>query len=208
MSNYDNNNKEKNGHLQDHDVALFRDFCRYVKPLKKDNRVIPASNRSTKKTIFKEKSFCKKPLQTPCRANRSSLDMFNNSDTYSIDSIQKVAADTILSYSQPHLHRNLSRKIKRGTPSIKATLDLHQYTINEALHKTTHFLQTCRKKNIRWVLIIHGKGSCSKNGIPALKSFLNQWLKTKSYVLAFHSAQSKDGGTGALYVLLKMKKGE
>jgi DNA-nicking Smr family endonuclease len=32
---------------------------------------------------------------------------------------------------------------------------------------------------------------------------VNRWLRAVDNVLAFHSAQAKDGGSGAVYVLLK-----
>jgi len=207
MSNHDKN-KEKDDTAKDHDTALFRQFCQSVRPLKKDNRITVTPDRSKKKPIFNKKAYYNRPLELPYEINRKTEDTFNDLDSFSIGTIEKVASEAVLTYSQPHLHRNLYRQMKRGTLSIEATLDLHQHTADEAVHKTTHFLQTCRERNIRWVLIIHGKGSFSKKGVPVLKSLLNKWLRTKPYVLAFHSAQPKDGGAGALYVLLKLKKGK
>ncbi|EXJ09223.1 Smr domain protein [Nitrincola nitratireducens] len=39
-----------------------------------------------------------------------------------------------------------------------------------------------------------------------IKSCVNDWLQQIPQVLAFTSAQPKDGGTGAVYVLLKRNK--
>ncbi len=56
----------------------------------------------------------------------------------------------------------------------------------------------------RCLLIIHGKGS--HNGkAPVLKNLVRHWLPQFPQVLAFHSALTRDGGAGALYVLLKEK---
>ncbi len=48
---------------------------------------------------------------------------------------------------------------------------------------------------------LHGKGSARSQ--PILKNHVVAWLKQCSQVSALHSAQAKDGGAGALYVLLR-----
>jgi DNA-nicking Smr family endonuclease len=53
------------------------------------------------------------------------------------------------------------------------------------------------------VRIIHGKGKSSEGKLPVLKGKVNSWLRQKGEVLAFCSARPNDGGTGAVYVLLK-----
>jgi len=51
--------------------------------------------------------------------------------------------------------------------------------------------------------VVHGKGYSSPNNKPVIKAYVNRWLRESETVLAFHSAQKQDGGTGAVYVLLK-----
>jgi DNA-nicking Smr family endonuclease len=53
------------------------------------------------------------------------------------------------------------------------------------------------------VRIIHGKGHGSHQKRPVLKQYVNHWLRQRDEVLAFCSARQVDGGTGAVYVLLK-----
>jgi DNA-nicking Smr family endonuclease len=53
---------------------------------------------------------------------------------------------------------------------------------------------------------VHGKGNGSWQKQPVLKNKLNQWLRQRDEVLAFCSARPCDGGTGAIYVLLKKRK--
>ena len=55
----------------------------------------------------------------------------------------------------------------------------------------------------RCVRIVHGKGLSSEGKLPVLKVKVNSWLRQKDDVLAFCSARPQDGGTGAVYVLLK-----
>ena len=52
-------------------------------------------------------------------------------------------------------------------------------------------------------IIIHGKGYGSGIEGPKLKNFVDQYLQYNPNVLAYHSAQQRDGGTGAVYVQLK-----
>jgi DNA-nicking Smr family endonuclease len=62
----------------------------------------------------------------------------------------------------------------------------------------------------RGVLIVHGRGHGSKDNVPVLKERLKSWLargRIGRSILAFTSARPADGGTGALYVLLRRRRG-
>jgi len=101
---------------------------------------------------------------------------------------------------------NILRKLKRGEISVERHLDLHGKKRDEAKQLLKTFIEDARRQSIRCVLIIHGKGIHSKDYIPIIKEALKSWLVSKSvgrHILAFCSAQPKDGGTGAVYVLLR-----
>ena len=56
------------------------------------------------------------------------------------------------------------------------------------------------------MLVIHGRGHNSPAGLPVLREQMSRWLTrgaTGKSVLAFCTARPKDGGGGALYVLLR-----
>jgi DNA-nicking Smr family endonuclease len=55
-------------------------------------------------------------------------------------------------------------------------------------------------------MVIHGKAFSQSGQQPVLKSYVNDWLRQLPQVLAFCSAQPKDGGSGALYILIKQIK--
>ena len=62
----------------------------------------------------------------------------------------------------------------------------------------------------RALLVVHGRGLNSKDNAPVLKERLKSWLargQIGRIVLAFSSARPVDGGTGALYVLLRRRRG-
>ncbi len=51
--------------------------------------------------------------------------------------------------------------------------------------------------------LVHGKSKRPDDAKPILKNLVNQRLREYSNVLAFCSATAKDGGSGAVYILLK-----
>ena len=112
----------------------------------------------------------------------------------------------ILNYHQGGLQRNVLRKLRRGEFRCDAVLDLHGMTSAEARQALIAFLNYAAMENFRSLRIIHGKGLRSSNQGPVLKGLVNNWLQQRSEVLAFHSARPEDGGTGAVYVLLKSTK--
>ncbi|BAW80450.1 Smr protein/MutS2 [Candidatus Nitrosoglobus terrae] len=111
-----------------------------------------------------------------------------------------------LLYLRPELQKRLLHHLRQGKFSISAELDLHGMNVPTARYALASFLGECEKRNIRSVRIIHGKGRGSYHKEPILKRKVNSWLQQRGDVLAFCSALSTDGGTGAVYVLLRRSK--
>lgn len=86
---------------------------------------------------------------------------------------------------------------------IQAQIDLHGMLADEARAYVADFLNQCRKRGIRCVRIIHGKGLGSKNREPVLKNKLRGWLMQRDEVIAYAQARQVDGGSGAVVILLK-----
>ena len=108
-----------------------------------------------------------------------------------------------LVYLRPGLPYSLLRRLRRGQFSVGPQLDLHGLTVEEARAALAAFLLDVRRSGQRCVRIIHVKGLRSRQGQPVLKVKVNHWLRQRDEVLAFCSARAVDGGTGAVYVLLK-----
>jgi DNA-nicking Smr family endonuclease len=116
------------------------------------------------------------------------------------------ATDEYIQGSAAGLDRRIVKKLRRGDFAVQAHLDLHGMTGEEARVEVAAFLIEARTAGKRCVLIIHGRGLNSKEGIPVLKERLQVWLTRGPFaksVLAFSTARPSDGGTGALYVLLR-----
>jgi DNA-nicking Smr family endonuclease len=117
-----------------------------------------------------------------------------------------TATDEYIEGLGPGIDKRLLRKLRAGDYSIQAHLDLHGL-ISDAAHVAVEkFLVAARHDSRRCVLIIHGRGHGSKEGIPVLKERLKVWLtrgRIGRGVLAFCTARPADGGAGAVYVLLR-----
>jgi DNA-nicking Smr family endonuclease len=53
------------------------------------------------------------------------------------------------------------------------------------------------------VRIVHGKGYGSKDGEPVLKQTIRRWLTQMEAVSAYAECSERDGGAGAVQVLLQ-----
>ena len=104
------------------------------------------------------------------------------------------------------IDRRLVRKLRRGEYAVQAHLDLHGLNREQARAEVASFIRKSHLHGKRCVLIVHGRGMRSEGNIPVLKIKLSSWLTRGSIgrrVLAFTSARPYDGGTGAVYVLLR-----
>jgi len=104
--------------------------------------------------------------------------------------------------------QKLMKRLKKGEFPVQDHIDLHGLTKQEAETKVKDFLIQSHKLGLRCVLIVHGRGLNSPDTFPVLKESLPIWLNrgpTRKIVLAFVTARPYDGGTGAVYVLLKKR---
>ena len=111
----------------------------------------------------------------------------------------------VLDFKRPGVQNGVFRKLKQGRYETDARLDLHRMTTTIARRELFWFLEEAIRLGLRTVLIIHGKGqtSAEKERSSILKGCTEQWLRELDMVQAFHSAQPRHGGTGAVYVLLR-----
>lgn len=109
----------------------------------------------------------------------------------------------ILQFCRDGLPHTVLRKLRRGQFAQHAELDLHGLGVEAAREALVKFLHRARRQHMSCVRIIHGKGNRSQHRGPVLKYKVNHWLRQREEVLAFCSARTIDGGSGALYVLLR-----
>jgi DNA-nicking Smr family endonuclease len=173
--------REKGKNQLDADeVALFRATVGAVEPLPKQNRITP-------------QAAPRQPLWSASTSPDPVPDTL--SDIHDI-----TPPDDYLSNG---LSRMTLRKLRRGHWPIEDSLDLHGSHIDTARKLLQEFLHEAAQCNWRCVLIIHGKGINSQGGEAVLRKLTRHWLTQRPDVLAFCDAQPRDGGSGAVMVLLK-----
>ena len=93
--------------------------------------------------------------------------------------------------------------------AVEARLDLHGMSQLEAHERVCRFLEAARNKGCRAVLVITGKGRREDGGIGVLRIAVPRWLNEpplRDWIKAFDYAAPRDGGEGALYILLRRRK--
>ncbi|HHH36145.1 MAG TPA: DNA mismatch repair protein MutS [Gammaproteobacteria bacterium] len=171
------------------DIAIFRETVGPVKRLRQE-RVEGPRRRPPPR-----------PLQRQADERRVMADLL--SDHY--DPAEVETGEELL-YARPGVQRSLLRRLRRGQFAVRAELDLHGMTVPMAREALQDFLRECAARDLRCVRIIHGKGRRSPGRRPVLKGRLDVWLRQWDGVLAYCSARPVDGGSGALYVLLRRSR--
>ncbi len=172
------------------DAALFRKMTQGVRPLKQGNRA-----------LLKKQTPA--PATTTEQTDASLPEHWYDDSPAALTPEQRVEAEEVLFYIRDHLPHTTLQKLKQGVYCSDLELDLHGLTTAQAHQELQHLLHHASQRQLRCFRLIHGKGNRSSDDKPVLKSWVNQWLRQRPEVLAFCSARQRDGGTGALYVLLK-----
>ena len=107
-----------------------------------------------------------------------------------------------LSFSRAGVQRQAVRQLRRSG-AAEDELDLHGLTVAEARPLLVAFLNASRRRGLRCVRVIHGKGLRSDEREGVLKGLVASWLAQRDDVLAFTQASAREGGSGAVIVLLR-----
>jgi DNA-nicking Smr family endonuclease len=104
----------------------------------------------------------------------------------------------------PGLDRRQALRLRRGQLAIEARLDLHGMTQAEAHRALAGFVTRAQAAGKRVLLVITGKGT--RDGTGVLRQAVPRWLAEPAVgarVLASAPAVPRDGGQGAIYLLLR-----
>lgn len=111
------------------------------------------------------------------------------------ESIHRVKEEPLEEKSPP-------RRVALRKMAPQDTLDLHGKKTDEAKKMLHSFLASARKRELKKVLIIHGKGNHS-TGEPVLKNMVVEYLRKCTFTGETGTPGRELGGSGATWVILK-----
>lgn len=177
---------------EEDDATLFAKATRGTRPVRTDTAVLPT------------------PRPDPnARLRRAAAEAEEREDQPLSDAaalMHEVLPEAALSFARTGVQQRVLQKLKQGQMPWHAAVDLHGCTVDQAREAVLALLHDARQANLQVVKVVHGKGLVKEQAL--LKTFVNGWLRQVPEVLAFVSALPRDGGTGAIYVLLKRRRPE
>ena len=171
------------------DFDLFQKSMQGVK--KMDTGNIAKIEKDKKKKIDAQTLAKRAAATGPMQTDNAEL-----SDTQAM--LNPVASQATLSYRIGTLQHKVFEDLKAGNLRWFEAVDLHGCTVEDARAAVLQIIQMAKDENQNVIKIVHGKGPEA-----ILKTYVNGWLRQHRDVLAFVSAPEKQGGTGAVLVLLK-----
>ncbi len=173
------------------DTGLFRAAVSDASPLPDTGRVLPPPPRVRPL-----------PLQRWADDRAALADSLSDTVAWEFDN----QTGEQLAFKRDGVSPLVFRKLRRGHWILQGEIDLHGMTREEARVHLGTFLSECTRRGVRCIRVIHGKGLRSRNREPVLKSRVAHWLALRDEVLAFCEATPRDGGGGAMFVLLKARE--
>jgi DNA-nicking Smr family endonuclease len=165
---------------------LFRDAVRDVAPIRSSNRVEP---------------YRVPPAPIPAKRREDEQAVLEELARSTFDDDAEIEDDA--SFLRAGLPRDILRKLRRTHWVIQEDLDLHGLSGDEAAAETAAFLSECKRRGLRCVRVVHGKGLRSVGREPVLKRRIRRLLTRRDEVLAFVEPRAVQGGSGAVVVLLE-----
>ncbi len=173
--------------VTDDDSSLFRDAVGEVKPVATGNKRQPDKTPPKVTTRMQHKDD--KAVMRELMEDFQDVDLLETGEH--------------LAWTAPGIQRSELKKLKSGKYAIQSEIDLHGFTREQAKSAVVEFLHEAQIRQLRCVRIIHGRGRKNPEKAPVLKRAVDNWLSHHKQVLAYCSARESDGGTGAVYVLLR-----
>jgi len=169
------------------EVSLWNQVARGVTPLTKPKTATPATRVGKQDQPAPSKPRILAP--EPYKSNQNALDLKHG--------------------AAPGLDKRTQLRLRRGQVKVESRIDLHGLTQVEAYRALVSFLENAYMSGRRTTLVITGKGLRADGAVGVLRAAVPRWLNEaplRHWVRAFDYAASRDGGEGALYVLLRRRK--
>lgn len=191
------------------DDSCWQEALRGVKPLRQggrrkrqpDHNDVKVHKSESLKPFFSGSESSKEELIEP------NLTVSDYSHTLPRVVVESNESNRISGFVQS-IDTKTRQKLKKGQVQFSQRIDLHGLYVQEAWEALMDFLRSAPALGVSCALVIHGKGKGygADGDMGAIKAQIAGWLAGHPVVIGFHSALPKDGGTGALYVLIRKSK--
>lgn len=85
----------------------------------------------------------------------------------------------------------------------EARIDLHGLTRDEAWSRLTEFVNSCVRRGLKKILIVHGKGNHSRGSDPVLGPMVRTFIEQNPNLGTSGHPDHTQGGNGATWVIIK-----
>ena len=191
--------KDKKNNIISNDDELWNNITKNDKKYIKSNRFVTKNVNSVKKKLNAKNNMKHETANNESIKNDSKSDITIAKNNTNIQELDPKIIPSGISASQ-------ADKLRKGKIRPERTIDLHGFTQLRAHSYINDELIKCHRRNIRSILIITGKKFGKMGAEGVLKKEVPKWLNLsplKEIILMTSWATPRDGGEGALYVLLR-----
>ncbi len=127
------------------ELSLFRNEVADVRPIRNDHiRLQTAGSSPTDAQLARRQAATAEQLAL---------------DHLSMEAVEMLDPTPSSASSATGCRRGVYKKLRLGKYELQASLDLHQKTLNEARQSLVQFIADCELRDIRCLLILHGRGA-------------------------------------------------
>jgi len=180
---------DKSSHNNISELEAFRQALNDVKPIAQERAHTGRARRNDESVSYRREKAQEQ--------NELIVDGLNATLTHELGAEERVL------FALPGVQQKLLKRMQAGHLGWDAGVDLHGFSVDAAREELYSFIADAKRRSLRSLIVVHGKAYTDPGRPALLKSYVTDWLQQIDGVLAFCSAQPQDGGSGALYVLLK-----
>lgn len=169
----------------------------------RNKKTCPNSQEEKYSCDTKEIKHSKEIRQTKEKIDENQKKSFEkkiNPMTQWLNSHSVIDKDSIIEKQQKE-EQQIERNYLLAMP-YEATIDLHGLKQDEAIQKLNLFIDECSRRDIKKVLIIHGKGNHSDSE-PVLNRMVRSYIERDYRLGESGHPDRMDGGKGATWVIIK-----
>lgn len=129
------------------ELSLFRNEVADVRPIRNDHIRLQTASSPTDAQLARRQAATAEQLAL---------------DHLSMEAVEMLDPHAIVGFKRDGVQEGVYKKLRLGKYELQASLDLHQKTLNEARQSLVQFIADCELRDIRCLLILHGKESAAR----------------------------------------------